>query len=136
MRMPRRTAKRPSSSDGWSVQFPARSVDAHRAHLDVMRLRVADDLRRRVETHRLRIQQRGAEDIGMPALHPIARIGDQRKGGGVAFRESVTAEAFELPEGLLGELLLIAISDHAGDKLVSKREPPPVNLKVAMLLRS
>ena len=49
---------------------PARGVDADGAHLDAMRLGVAHDLRGRVEAHRLRVQQRGAEDVRMPALHP------------------------------------------------------------------
>ena len=38
----------------------------------------------------------------------------------MAFRESVAAEAFELLEGLLGELLLVAVGDHAGDELVAE----------------
>ena len=67
---------------------PAGGVDADRPDLDAMLARVAHDLGRRVEAHRLRVQQRGAEDVRMPALQPGRGIGDQREGGGVAFRES------------------------------------------------
>ena len=42
----------------------------------------------------------------------------------MAFRESVTAEAFELGEGLLGEFLRVAACDHAVDQLVAKLRDP------------
>ena len=80
--------------------------------------RIAHDLGRRVEAHRLGVQQRRAEHIRMLAFHPGRGIGDQREGGRMAFRKAVAAEALELPEGLLGEFPLIAVGDHAGDQLV------------------
>ena len=40
------------------------------AHLDAVGAGVADDLRRRVETHRLRIEQATAEGIGVIMLQP------------------------------------------------------------------
>ena len=36
------------------------------------------------------------------------------------FRKSITAEAFELFEGLLRQFLLVTVGDHAGDELVAK----------------
>ena len=42
---------------------PAGGVDADRPDLDAMVAGIADDLRRRIETHRLRVEQRRAEDI-------------------------------------------------------------------------
>ncbi len=40
------------------------------AHLDAILAGIADDLRRRVEAHRLRIQQSASERIGMEMLEP------------------------------------------------------------------
>ena len=67
---------------------PARGVDVDRPHLDAVLAGVAHDLRRRVEAHRLGVEQGGAEHVRVVALHPGRGIGDQREGGGVALRES------------------------------------------------
>ena len=75
---------------------PARGVDADRADLDAVLARVAHDLGRGVEAHRLRVQQRRAEHIRMPALQPGGGIGDQREGGRMAFGKAVAAEALQL----------------------------------------
>lgn len=107
-------------SSGLQRAVPAGGVHADRANLNAMDLGVANDLRWGVEAHGLGVQQRRAEDVGVPALHPGRGVGDQRKRGCVAFRKSVTAEAFELLEGLFGEFLFIAVGDHAGDELVAK----------------
>ena len=40
------------------------------AHLDAVRAGVADDLRRRIKAHRLRIQQAAAEGVGVIMLQP------------------------------------------------------------------
>ena len=49
---------------------PAAEIDVDRANFDAVLLGVADDLRRRVEPHRLRIQQRTGKNIGVAALDP------------------------------------------------------------------
>jgi hypothetical protein len=41
-----------------------------RPHLDAVLAGVTDDLRRRIESHRLGIQQRAAERIGMKPFQP------------------------------------------------------------------
>src|SRR3546814_9183581 len=66
------------------------------------------------------VRQRRAEDVGVPAFEPGRGIGDQRKRGCVAFRKSVTAEAFELLEGLFGKFAFIAVVDHSVDQLVAE----------------
>src|SRR3546814_3968368 len=93
-------------------------VDRHGPHLDAMLARIADDLRGRVEAHRLRVEQRGAKDVRMMMLHPAGRIGDLRKTRGVALGKAVTAEALDLLERTLGELFRIAALDHPPDKFV------------------
>ena len=81
--------------------------------------RVADDLSRRIKAHRLRIEERRAEEISMMAFEPRRGIGDQRKRGRGAFRKAITAETLELSKGLLAILTFIAMGDHAGDQWVS-----------------
>ena len=50
--------------------IPARGVDADWPYFDPMGLGITHDLRWCVEAHRLGVQQRGAEHLRMPALHP------------------------------------------------------------------
>ena len=104
MRRPSRTARRSPRSDRLQRAVPARGVDADRADLDAVLARVAHDLRRGVEAHRLGVEQRRAEHVRMLALQPGRGVGDQREGGGVALRKAVAAEALELLEGPLGEV--------------------------------
>src|SRR3546814_17759136 len=42
----------------------------------------------------------------------------------MAFGKAIAAEAFELPEGLLGEFGRIAALDHAGDQLLLELRDP------------
>ena len=67
-------------------------------------LRVAHDLRGRVKAHRLRIQQRGGEDVGIMAFEPGRRVDQNRETRGVAFGKAVFAEAFDLREARFGEV--------------------------------
>jgi hypothetical protein len=65
--------------------------------------RVAHQLRRRVEAHRLAVEQRGQEGVRVVALEPGADVDQQRKAGGVALGEAVFAEALDLLEDALGK---------------------------------
>ena len=91
-----------------SVQSQSDAIDIDRAHLDAMLLRVAHDLRRRIEAHRLAVEQRGREHIRVVAFDPgrgIDEVGEARR---VAFGKAVFAEAFDLAEAALGELRVVA----------------------------
>ncbi len=92
-------------------------IDVRRPHLDAVLARVAHDLRRRVEAHRLRVQQRGGEGVRIAAFQPGRGIDQQREAGGVAFREAVFAEALDLVEAALGEVARVAVRQHAVDHL-------------------
>src|SRR5205823_6441977 len=87
---------------------PEAVVDVDRADFDAVLLRVADDLRRRVESHRLAVQQGAGEDIGMEALDPGRDIDQERKARGMAFREAVGAEPLDLVEAAGGEIRGVA----------------------------
>ena len=97
---------------------PIRMVDVGRLDLDAVILRVADELGRGIEAHRLRVQDRGAEHVGIESLEPAGGIDEQREGRGVAFGEAVIAEAFDLAEAALGEFLFVAVFDHAVDEIL------------------
>ena len=84
---------------------------------DAMFARVADDLRGRVEPHGLGIEERRAEDRGMVAFHPAGDIDQMREAGGMAFREAIFAESFDLTEAARGEFRIITALHHAPDHL-------------------
>ena len=102
-----------------------------------MLARVADELGRRVEAHRLGVEQGRAEDVRMMAFHPGRGIGDLGEAGGVAFGEAVAAEALDLLEGALGEIPVVAAGRSCRSIILSRKWlTPPVDLKVAIERRS
>ena len=104
---------------GCSLQrrIPIRKIDVHLAHLDAVLARVADELGGGVEAHRLGVQERGAEDVGVAALDPGGGVDEEREARRVAFRKAVFAKALDLAEAALGEAPLVAARDHALDHL-------------------
>ena len=102
-----------------------------------MLARIADDLGGGVEAHRLGVEQGGAEDVRMVALHPRRGIGDLGEAGGVAFGKAVAAEALDLLEGALGEIALDSRCAIMPSIILSWNAlTPPVNLNVAIERRS
>src|SRR3546814_17911171 len=83
--------------------IPMAVVDRDRAHLDAMIAGIAHDLRRRVETHRLGVEQSGTEYVGMMMLHPARGIGDLRQARCMALRKAIAPEALHTPEGSPGK---------------------------------
>ena len=108
-----------------SVLSQSLTVHVDRPHLDAVLARVAHQLRRRVEAHRLAVEQRREEGVGVVALDPAADVGEQREAGGVALREAVFAEALDLLEDALGELARVALLDHAADQPLRGTAPRP-----------
>ena len=98
--------------------IPIREIHVHRAHVDAVLLRVAHDLRRRVEAHRLAVEQRGREHLRVVAFDPGRDIDQDRKARGVAFRKAVFAEALDLLEAARGEFALVAAIAHAIDEFL------------------
>src|SRR3546814_8276066 len=82
--------------------IPLAVVDRDRAHLDALIAGIAHDLRRRVETHRLGVEQSGPEYVGMMMLHPARGIGDLRKDRCMAIRKAIAPDALDLLEGEIG----------------------------------
>ncbi len=96
-------------------------VDIHRTHLDAVLADIAHDLRRRVEAHGLRVDQRRCKGIRIAALEPGRGIDEEREARRMAFRKAVFAEAFDLAETAFGEVAGIAVCFHSLDQLVSER---------------
>ncbi len=112
----RSAARGPSSS----TAVPIRMIDIDGPHLDAVLAHVAHDLRGRVKTHRLRIEQRRGEHVGIAAFQPGRGIDQQRKTRGMAFRKTVFAETLDLAEAALGEIALITFRRHAIDHSPAK----------------
>src|SRR4051794_25904339 len=99
-----------AEADG--VIFPAvflqrilREAERHvdLAHLDAVLAGVADDLRRRVKPHRLRVQQPAAKRVGMIMLQPRRDVDQLRKARGMTFGKTIAAKALDLLEAAFGE---------------------------------
>jgi len=79
---------------------------------------IAHQLRRRIKTHGLGVQDGGAEDIRIISLQPTGGIDEQCEGGRMAFRKTIFAKALNLPEAALGEVGIVTIADHAINHLL------------------
>src|SRR5262245_18850110 len=96
---------------------PLAPIDVGLARLDAVRAGATHDLRRRVEAHRLRIEERGGKGGGVMAFEPGRDIDEMGEASGMALGEAVFAETFDLVEATLGEIGRIAARGHAADHL-------------------
>ena len=115
-RKPSRSASAPSSRRSKQI-VPTAGVDIDPAHLDPMLARIADQLRGRVEAHRLGIQQRAGEHRRMMAFEPGRDIDQLGEALGMAFGKAVAAEALDLVVAAFREIALIAAPHHPLDHL-------------------
>ena len=116
------------------------AVDVRRAHLDPAPLRVAHERRRRVEAHRLRVQQRAEELGGEVVPQPRRLVGEQRERRRVRLREAEAGEADELVVDHVRGRLVDAVPERARDEarperldrllaaLAAHRAPQPLGL--------
>ena len=99
----------------------------------------AHELLRRVETHRLAVQQRAAKRGRLVMLEPRRHVNQQRKARGMRLGETVFAEALDLLEEPLGELLVVAALRHAVDQppleALELAVAPPRRHRAAQLIR-
>ena len=92
--------------------------------------RIAHDLRRGIEPHRLGIEQRTGKDRRVMAFEPGARIDQMRETGGMALGKAIAAKALDLGKTALGEIIVIPVGLHALQK-------PRAKLRdIAMFLES
>src|SRR5882757_3626028 len=86
-----------------------------------MRPRIAHQLRRCVEAHRLAVDERRAECRRFVMLQPRGGVDEQCEARTVSFRKSIFSEPQYLIEYLLRETLRISALQHAVDQLLLKR---------------
>ena len=115
-------------------------VDVGRPHLHPAPLAVSDEAGRRVEAHRLRVQERAQELGRIVVAEPGRLVGKQRERGRVRLREPEAGEADELVVDAVGELLVDALAERALDEprperldrlgapLAAHRAPQPLRL--------
>ena len=84
-----------------------------------MALRVLNQLRRRIESHRLTVKQRATKSSRVIAFKPRRNIGNQRKACRMRLGKPVVAEAFYLIKQLLGKTRFIASIEHARDEFLA-----------------
>ena len=97
-----------------AVPVAHRHVDG--PHVDAVPARVLHELRRRVEAHRQRVEQRAGERRGLVALEPRGDVDDERERGRMRLRKAVFAEAQDLLVDLPRERLGVAARRHAVDQ--------------------
>src|SRR5947207_5549316 len=78
--------------------------------------RIGDQLRGRIETHRLRIEERGAKRRGLVMLEPRRYIDQQCERCRMRFRKPVFAEAQDLLIDLAREVFGIPARSHSADQ--------------------
>ena len=86
-----------------------------------MLARIAHQLRRLIKTHRLAVEDGGAEHVRIVAFDPGRGIDEQREARRMAFGKAVFAEAFDLAEAVLGKFAVIAALRHAVDEFVAEQ---------------
>src|SRR5215468_11762693 len=99
---------------------PVRTIDIDRPHLDAVLLRIAHDLRRRVETHGLAVEEGCCKSVGITAFDPGGGVDEDREACRMAFGKAVFAETLDLTEAAFRKLALVVARDHPLDELVAK----------------
>ena len=87
--------------------------------------RIAYQLGRGIEAHGLTVEQRSAERFGIMLFDPGGDIDQQGEACRMALGKAVFAEALDLAEAALGELLLVTVAEHAGDELLAEAMDGP-----------
>src|SRR5260221_5035801 len=102
---------------GFERVVPMTVIDIQRPDLDSMLAGIADDLRWRIEAHRLAVKQSGGEDVGIVIFDPGRDIDQDGETGGMAFRKAISSKALDLIIAPLSKVLRITFADHALDQL-------------------
>src|SRR5262249_13620219 len=91
-------------------------IQVGRSHLDPAPLPVADKARRRVEAHRLRVQERAQELGGVVVPKPRRLVGEEAERGRVRLRKPEARKADELVVDGVRSLGVDAVGRGARDK--------------------
>jgi len=91
-------------------------VDVRGEDLEASPLRLVDERIRRVEAHRLLVEQRTEQLRAIVDPKPGRLVGEQTEGGGVRLGEAEAGEALDLAEDLLRHLARDPAPDRAVDE--------------------
>src|SRR5712675_3591758 len=100
--------RRPAVGSRFEGAIPAAAHRIDGAYLDAMGARIAHQLRRRIETHRLTVDEGRAKCRRLVMFEPGRGVYQQCKASRVRFRESVFAEPQYLIEYLMRKALGVA----------------------------
>ena len=104
-------------------------------HLHPAPLAVADEARRRVEAHRLGVQQR-AEELGRVVVaQPRGLVGEQRERGRVRLREAEAREADELVVDAVGGLAVDALRRARPRRTATRSASIASSLRLRLIAR-
>ncbi len=84
-------------------------------HFHSMVLGIANDLGGFIESHRLAVEEGSSEGGGVVAFKPGGNINQKCKAGGVRFRKSIFAKAFDLFKTTFGKIYFITALNHTFD---------------------
>src|SRR5476649_1683223 len=73
--------------------IPVTDLDIDGMECDAIAARIVDELRGRIKSHWPAVEKTCDECRGLMAAQPRGDVGEQSKGGGVRFRETIAAEA-------------------------------------------
>ncbi len=104
-------------------------IDVDGQHQDAMLFGIADDLRGRVKSHWLRVEQGRGERRGIMAFQPARDIDQQGKARGMAFGKAVFAETLDLVEAAMRKFGIVAARDHVADHQILMRVDHPARSK-------
>ena len=109
--------------------IPVAGGDIDGANFDAMLAGRADQLGRRIKTHRLTVEQRGREGRRIVIFQPRGSVDQKREAGRVRFGKTIFAKAANLLEQVVGKLFAEPPSAHSLDqfaaKFVDDARPPP-----------
>jgi len=95
------------------------AADVGRPCFDTAALPIADERRRWIEAHRLRVEQ-GGEELGAVVMaQPGGLVREQPERRGVRLREPEAGERDELVVDRVGDLLVDALLDRARDEALA-----------------
>ena len=100
--------------------MPAAVVDIQWQNFHIVALGVVHQLRGRVKTHGLAVEQAAVKGGRVVALDPCREVREQAETGRVGLREAIGTEAFHLLEKLLRQAVLVTVGKHAVDQLFAK----------------
>src|SRR6202522_4321260 len=109
--------RRPAIGPPFERTVPMAACRIDCTHLHTVRARIAHQLRRRVETHRLAIDESRAKCRRLVVLQPGGGVREQCKARRVRLRKAIITEAAYLVEYLLRKTFGISPSAHAVDQL-------------------